>query len=182
MPRPLTITDPSSLPAPGFDQPFEMLEACHGKIRQMLALTNRIRRHVAQHGSDAQARTAAQDVIRYFDLAAPHHHLDEELHVLPGLEASGDDKLVQLAHRLRIEHRELEQGWAAVRPILAAIAEGTLASLQPAQEQHLASLAELYARHITAEEEVALPAGRATLDAAGLVAMATDMRQRRGVK
>ncbi|RYY81317.1 MAG: hemerythrin domain-containing protein, partial [Comamonadaceae bacterium] len=51
----------------GFEQPFEMLEACHERVHRMLTLLDRLRRHVAGHGTDEQARQAARDVMRYFD-------------------------------------------------------------------------------------------------------------------
>lgn len=182
MPRLLNITDRAAPPAPGFDQPFEMLDACHDKIRQMLALLARMREHLAQHGNDAQARAAAQDVMRYFDVAAPHHHLDEERHVLPALEASADEKLASLARRLRREHREMEQGWAAARPVLARIAQREPASLTAEEDQTLSSFTALYAGHIAAEEELAFPTARSSAGEAELSAMASDMKARRGVK
>lgn len=182
MPRLLNITDRAAPPAPGFDQPFEMLDACHDKIRQMLALMARMREHIERNGNDAQARAAAQDVMRYFDVAAPHHHLDEERHVLPALEASADEKLAGLAARLRREHREMEQGWAAARPVLARIAQGEPASPTPQEDQTLSSFAGLYADHIAAEEEAAFPAAKTALGAAQVSAMALDMKARRGVK
>ena len=88
-----------SAPAVGFEQPFEMLEACHDRVRRSLDLLARLIVHVDRHGHDTQSRSAARDVLRYFDLAAPHHHEDEERHVFPRLLASGDDALVQAVQR-----------------------------------------------------------------------------------
>lgn len=70
----------------GFEQPFEMFEACHERVRRSLALLERLIVHVGAHGHDAQSRSAAADVLRYFDLAAPLHHEDEERHVFASLE------------------------------------------------------------------------------------------------
>ena len=64
-------------PAVGFEQPFEMLEACHERVQRSLALLGRIARHIDAQGHDAQSRSAAVDVLRYFDIAGPHHHEDE---------------------------------------------------------------------------------------------------------
>ena len=72
-------------PAAGFDEPFEMLAACHERVQRMLRLLRRLAAHLGEHGADAQAAQAAVDVMRYFDEAAPRHHDDEELHVLPRL-------------------------------------------------------------------------------------------------
>ena len=65
-------------PAVGFDEPFEMLEACHERVQRSLALLARLIAHVDAHGHDEKSRSAAHDVLRYFELAAPHHHEDEE--------------------------------------------------------------------------------------------------------
>jgi hemerythrin-like domain-containing protein len=167
-------------PAAGFEQPFEMLEACHERIERSLALLARLRAHVAGHGADIQARQAAVDVLRYFDLAAPQHHLDEERHVLPVLEASGDAPLAALAASLRQDHRAMEAAWAEARVVLQALAGGTLARLDAGHDATLDGFAALYADHLAAEESVALPVAQARLDAAQREAMSQDMRRRRG--
>ena len=72
-------------PAAGFDEPFELLAACHQRVERMLGLLQRLQPHLQAHGADRAGAEAARDLLRYFDLAAPHHHEDEELHVLPVL-------------------------------------------------------------------------------------------------
>jgi len=91
-----------SSPAAGFEQPYEMLTACHERVQRTLDLLDRLIDHVAQHGLDAQSRSAAADVLRYFDLAAPLHHQDEELHVFPPLLAGEDAALRAVVRRLQI--------------------------------------------------------------------------------
>ena len=78
-------------PAVGPEAPFEMLEACHERMQRSLQLLQKLQDHLARHGHDASAVQAAQDVLRYFNLAAPLHHQDEELHVFPPLLALDDD-------------------------------------------------------------------------------------------
>ena len=58
-----------SAPGVGFEQPFAMLQACHERVLRTLALLARLRTHVLQHGVDDDARQAARDVQRYFDIA-----------------------------------------------------------------------------------------------------------------
>jgi hemerythrin-like domain-containing protein len=169
-------------PAAGYEQPFEMLEACHERAQRMLALLGRLRAHVAAQGADVQAREAARDVQRYFDLAAPQHHLDEERHVLPALRATGDPSLAALAERLAADHRRMEAGWAAARVLLAGLQDGGIAALDAAQEAVLQEFADLYAAHIAAEESAAFPAARARLEPQAVAAMAADMMARRGVR
>ena len=85
MPQPIRLASLVASPAAGFEQPFEMLVACHERVHRMLALLGRLREHLHGHGPDTQAQQAARDVMRYFDQAAPLHHQDEELHVFPPL-------------------------------------------------------------------------------------------------
>lgn len=168
-------------PAPGFDEPFEMLHACHGRVNRMLVLLQRLRRHVDAHGADEQATQAARDVMRYFDLAAPQHHLDEERHVIPRLAASGDPSLVALAARLQDDHRAMDVAWSRARPLLLALAEGRLAGFDADAHRAFDDFAILYAGHLEAEEAVAFPAAQVGIDGAALKEMSEDMMRRRGV-
>lgn len=174
------LNDLVASPAAGFEAPFAMLEACHERIGRTLDLLQRLRVHVAQHGADEQARQAARDVLRYFDQAAPQHHLDEERHVLPALDATGEPALVALAARLRDDHRRMEAAWAAARSVLSDLVAGRLPAPGSGEDQALAAFTALYAEHLAAEEQVAFPAASARLGAPDLARMSQDMRQRRG--
>lgn len=170
------MSSPISLhagPAVGFDQPFEMLAACHDRVRRSLDLLQRLHTHVQGHGVDAQARNAAADVLRYFDLAGPAHHEDEERHVLPRLRASGLDGL---AGRLQADHAEMAALWAQLRTPLQAWAHGEAAELDG---QVLQRYLALYAAHLVAEETQAFPGAREGLDADQLEAMGEEMASRR---
>jgi len=58
---------------------------------------------VRKQGHDARSRSAARDVLRYFDLAAPQRHDDEERHVFPRV-------LAQAFRALYAEHMPIEEG------------------------------------------------------------------------
>ena len=45
-----------SAPAASFDQPFEMMEACHDRVQRSLDLLERIVRHIDENGHDTQSR------------------------------------------------------------------------------------------------------------------------------
>ena len=94
-------------PGAGFEEPFEMLEACHQRVHRMLGLMQRLAAHLGEKGADASAQQAARDVMRYFDLAAPAHHEDEERHVLPLLRRLGQSAL---ADRLHADHLRDDAG------------------------------------------------------------------------
>jgi len=164
-------------PSAGFDEPFEMLGACHERVERMLTLLQRLAEHLPTHGADAAARQAARDVMRYFDIAGPAHHEDEERHVFPALLAGGDATVGRVVVRLQAEHREMTSLWAALRRQLASIADA--GDTAPPQWQTFAAL---YRAHILAEEAVAYPAARRLLDSRAQAAMGQEMAQRRGVR
>lgn len=182
MSQPIRLSSLLPGPAAGFEQPFEMLEACHERVHRMLALLDRLREYLPDHGADQSARDAARDVMRYFDQAAPHHHRDEELHVFPALLARGDRQTVDLVHRLQQDHADMESRWRDARSVLAAIQEGRQQSLGPAENAALDGFASLYDGHIEAEEAIAYPAAADLLDEPAQRAMGEEMMRRRGVK
>lgn len=180
MTRPAGLSSLISSPAAGFDQPFEMLSACHERMQRMLVLLQKLREHMAQHGGDEQARLAARDVGRYFDQAAPHHHRDEELHVFPPLIAQADPSTLALVGRLQHDHLLMESRWVQARRVLAQVAEGNLQQLSLQDRVALEAFAGLYADHLLAEEQVAYPAAAALIEPAGVAAMGQEMARRRG--
>jgi hemerythrin-like domain-containing protein len=180
--QPIRLSSLVASPAAGFDEPFEMLEACHERVQRMLALLARLREHLRTHGADTQAQQAARDVLRYFDLAAPQHHLDEELHVFPPLLARGDAATGEVVRRLQQDHREMESRWSAAREILLRVADGRLAALAAEDDARLDAFAGLYDAHLRAEEGIAYPAAQDLLDPAARSAMGAEMMRRRGVR
>ena len=180
MNQPIRMASLLATPAVGFEQPFEMLAACHERVNRMLDLLARLREHLPGHGADDNARQAARDVMRYFDLAAPHHHQDEELHVFPPLLAAGDPAAVDLVRRLQRDHVQMESGWREARKVLDAVASGERQALANSDEAALDLFAGLYGDHIQAEEGLAYPAAAQLLDEAALAAMGHEMMRRRG--
>jgi hypothetical protein len=184
---PLTL---HAAPAAGFDEPFEMLGGCHERVRRSLALLGRLEAHLQEHGADEAARQAARDVMRYFDLAAPAHHEDEERHVLPVLrrlgEAGGEGRpeLLRLAERLHADHERMAAAWVQARPSLAALGLGEPWQTGEAEAcaAHWRAFAALYEDHLVAEDTVAFPAAAGQCDAATRHAMGQEMAARRGVR
>lgn len=165
-------------PAAGFDEPFAMLAACHERVLRMLDLLERLAVHLPDHGCDSQSVDAARDVMRYFDLAAPAHHEDEERHVLPALRAAGDDAF---AAQLEQEHRELQRRWVELRRTLHEVQCGTWVGTGPADFVPWHQYAALYRAHAAAEDSLAFPATQAALDSDARRAMGREMAARRGI-
>lgn len=167
-------------PAVGFEQPYAMLAACHERVQRTLNLLERLLDHVAKQGHDAHSRSAAADVLRYFDRAAPLHHEDEEKHVFPRLLALGDEPLRDLVRRLQAEHAEMARLWACIRrPLLRWSAGGARDRPSAALRLLAARWQALYRRHIALEESRAFVAAAATMDAAALAGMGAEMQARR---
>lgn len=140
--------DALSVPGPTFEQPLEMLTACHDKVRRFARLAERLAGHVDQHGADDEARQAAASILRYFDLAAPLHHADEEADLFPALRGLGDPVLNEALAQLEAEHVTLGACWQAVRPWLITIEQGSPHAAPPV----LTRFAEDYPAHADREE------------------------------
>lgn len=168
-------------PGVGFDEPFAMLEACHDRVRRSLDLLERLCRHLhAQGQADDAARQAARDVLRYFDIAAPLHHEDEERHVFPPLLAEGAAPLQALVRQLQAEHVEMARRWAHARQGLQALADRASPNLSAESETALTHFAALYDAHMRHEEQDIYPASRQQLSAATQQSMGQEMARRRG--
>jgi hypothetical protein len=165
-------------PAAGFEQPFAMLEACHERVQRTLALLARLRMHVREQGADENARQAARDVLRYFDMAAPLHHEDEELHVFPLLLAHGAPEVVRAVRQLQQDHLAMAANWAAARTPLLALADATCAAFSAEDEAGLEGNS--CRIHQPMEEGLGYPAAIALLPAEALSAMGDEMAARRG--
>lgn len=111
-------------PSPGFDDPIALLRACHEKVRRFAGLSLRLDEHVKVSGADDIARKAASDILRYFNLAAPLHHDDEEQDLFPALRELGDVTLTNTLDELEAEHEDLARLWLAVRGWLDDIVAG----------------------------------------------------------
>jgi hemerythrin-like domain-containing protein len=173
----LTLHEP---PAAGFDEPFEMLTACHERAERMLRLLERLAQHLGEVGCDANAKQAARDIMRYFDTAGPAHHEDEERHLFPVLIAQGAPDMVALVERLRHEHESMSEQWETLRVDLDQLNQGTWpVQTLPEALPRWDSFAALYRSHIAAEETHVYPAARQSLDSSDCSEMGREMAQRR---
>ncbi|MFT3856496.1 MAG: hemerythrin domain-containing protein [Aquabacterium sp.] len=167
--------------APSIDDPIELLTACHEKVRRFANLALRLRQHLADlpAGSppDAQARDAASAIVRYFTVAAPLHHEDEEVDLFPALKALGVPEQASLSaciDALHAEHAELAELWAQVLPWLTATAEGRV---HPAPAE-VEDFARRYIAHAQREEDDVYP-GAAHLAPAQVRQISQAMVRRR---
>jgi hemerythrin-like domain-containing protein len=169
-------------PAAGFDQPHELLLACHERVQRSLALLGRLVAHVDTHGHDESSRSAARDVLRYFQIAAPLHHQDEELHLFPALLRQADPALVAAVQRLQQDHLAMESLWSEIRPLLerwqSPQAQGCASD---AQRDAIAAFCAIYPDHIALEESRVFPAAFDALGPQAAGAAGLEMQARRQV-
>lgn len=164
--------------APTFTTPLEMLRACHGRIQAQCATLHKLLQHLPQHGGDAQARQAAQAVLRYFNTAGQHHHQDEEMDLFPLLLSTPSAEAHELVMQLIAQHHEMDAAWLRLHPQLQALAEGSRSQLDAEVVSHFTTL---YDRHIELENGRLLPLAASLLSAASLAELGGKMAARRGI-
>jgi hemerythrin-like domain-containing protein len=169
-------------PIADFDQPIEMLDRCHQRIRRTCDLLVRIASHIRARGCDDDARDAALLVVRFFDTAGANHHRDEEddlfpalIHYVPSEELNAVRCLV---FKLRAQHAELDTMWAGLRPQVMSIAVRGETELSVEIARSFAAATE---KHIATEEAELLPLARRVLGESLLVRLGTSMARRRGL-
>ncbi|MEF8792374.1 hemerythrin domain-containing protein [Thiohalorhabdus sp.] len=175
---------PDTPTAPDFNDPIGLLRACHGRVEHFADLARRLADHELDTPPVEPVRQAAGKVLRYFEHAAPLHHADEEVDLLPRLrrhlDPQPDRELVTLLGNLEGEHGELQTRWIALRPLLEALEQGHPVDPKAYREAVRAFHAAQTA-HLNRENRHLLPAAEARLTAAELAALGTAMAQRRGV-
>ncbi|TWI66144.1 pyridoxamine 5'-phosphate oxidase [Pseudoduganella lurida] len=173
----------SLLPAaPGFDQPIAMLKHCHDKIRQQLATLEKLLAHLPAHGPDAAAQQAAVAVQKYFNVAAHFHHDDEELDLLPMLEATATGEDLDLVRSLRpqilAQHKQMDDDWLIINGQLDKVANGSSGELAPESVQRFV---QAYTSHMTTEETHIAPMAKRLFSPVQMGVMGEAMARRRGV-
>ena len=168
--------------APDFSQPIAVLKHCHGRIRKQLATLQNLLSHLPQHGADAAAQQAAKAVIKYFSLAAPLHHEDEEDDLLPMLRASatGADAalLDKVVPEILAQHQQMDTDWLIINSQLEQIANGSSAALSAADVERLNAA---YDAHMAIEENQIAPMALRLFDAGQMTRLGNAMQVRRGI-
>ena len=173
-------------PGAGLDEPFAMLDACHERVERTLRLLARIVPYVTKYGIDAKAQSAAVDVLRYFDIAAPLHHGDEELHVFPLLLQQNYAATTRMVEQMLVDHEQMSAHWADLRPTLVELSADTPAEdvggiVTEVFERQIAAFAALYATHLETESRILFPAAARLKTDEALRHMSDDMRRRRAM-
>ncbi|MTW01127.1 pyridoxamine 5'-phosphate oxidase [Pseudoduganella ginsengisoli] len=169
--------------APDFSQPIAVLKHCHDRIRKQLATLQKLQAHLPQHGADQEAQQAAQAILKYFNNAAHLHHEDEEINLLPMLQATaqGDDAalLQDLAPRILAQHQQMDSDWLIIKAQLDKIATGADRVLTAASVQQFV---DAYTAHMDIEETHIAPMAKRLFSDGQMRTLGDAMQQRRGIE
>jgi hemerythrin-like domain-containing protein len=169
-------------PASGFDDPLGMLAGCHRRIAGFCDTLERLVTHLESAGADSEARDAAQRICAYFDKAAPQHHADEEVDLLPLLHqrARTNAEAAAVADwetRIGAEHSAQDKVWRHLREELQAVIEGRGAAAPSA-----AAFAALQREHYRFEDAEVFPLAQALLSDEDRAGLGRAMARRRGAE
>lgn len=137
---------------PSFDNPMELLGACHDNVRRFTGQLAQLVNLQRENSFDENAKTLATQILRYFDQAAPHHHADEEENLFPALLGLNDEALNANIKRLYQEHQQMAAAWQLLRPQLIQIQNKQAADLSSAS-----TFCKLYEEHALFEDEQIYP-------------------------
>lgn len=170
--------DSLSAAAPSFDAPLEMLHACHDKVRHFCQQLDALPAYIAANGNSPAVGNTIAGIVRYFEVAGPAHHQDEEDELFPLIMARQPEAAPKIEQLLG-EHGYLHARWNAIRDDLNAYAVGTLGTLN-AGEIH--EFTRLYREHAAREEAWLFPTAGALISEQELHAAGQRMAARRGGK
>jgi hemerythrin-like domain-containing protein len=142
---------------------FDALDVCHRQMLFTLGKLSALIARVASVGPDAEARTIAGEIVRFFSTTVRQHHEDEERHVFPRMAAAADPDVRQAVLRLQTDHDWLEEDWMELSPHLAAIAAGQGWYDLHFLREGAAVFTALLHDHIALEESLIYPKARAAL-------------------
>ncbi len=168
---------PNPQAVPTWDNPIEMLFACHGKVKQFCHQLSVLPDYVAQNGVNTTVREAVQRIQTYFNQAAPLHHADEEQDFFPALLRHAPHVQAEIDELAR-QHVVLHKNWENLCAQLNALLAGERADLAA---DAITRFTESYDKHIAIEEPL-FELGSEILPRTTQQAMGKIMAKRRGTK
>jgi len=171
-------------PDHGFDEPLGLLSDCHRRIESFLRILTAIEQQTQGGRLTPAQRDQLDSAIAYFATAAPRHTADEEQSLFPRLRACADpaaQRALETVTELEEDHEAAGRRHQAVDALVRHwLAEGQLTPEEDAAlREHLATLTDLYARHIEIEDRELFPAAARLLSARDIQAIGREMAERR---
>lgn len=96
-----------------FEEPIDMLYACHDKVRRFCNQVKILPGYMAENGCNDVVLQVMRQISQYFNVAAPLHHEDEEENFFPLLLQYAPQAQESIDELLR-QHESLHTNWSAV--------------------------------------------------------------------
>lgn len=159
-----------------WNEPIEMLYACHSKVKRFCRQLSILPDYLEKHGYTQAVLNDVEQILSYFNRAAPLHHDDEELDFFPQL-VKVAPQAQSTIDELEQQHKNLHKNWNA----LSAQLEKLISEQRQNIDEHLIErFVQGYERHITLEEPL-FEMGREFLADDVLSEMGKNMSIRRQV-
>ncbi|MFQ1023381.1 hemerythrin domain-containing protein [Avibacterium paragallinarum] len=159
-----------------WNEPIEMLYACHGKVKMFCRQLNILPSYLEKNGNIQAVQKDVQQILNYFNIAAPLHHDDEEKDFFPALLKHYPQAKAEV-EQLESQHESLHQNWAALSAQLEALLNEEITHISlDLIENFIAG----YDNHIAIEEPL-FELGKQHIPQTELAAMGEVMRERRRI-
>lgn len=157
-----------------WNEPIEMLYACHDKVKRFCRQLRILPDYLEKHGYTQAVLNDVEQILTYFNRAAPLHHEDEEQDFFPQLVTFSPQAQATIAE-LASQHQELHENWI----VLSVQLEELLAEKRDNIDVMLiAQFVHGYEHHITLEEPL-FELGREVIPAERLASIGQKMSARR---
>ena len=169
-----------SIQSAAFEQPLDLLLSCHDKIIHFSSALYKIAIALQQEGWNDDYAVSADQIRHYFNIAGPEHHLDEEQHLFPAIQALPDDSLDKksdistLIQRMISEHSKTDALWLLLDKMLAQRSEDFI-TLKKLSHQFKTEMHE----HARIENDIIFPYARQHISVAEFKIMGLAIAQRR---
>lgn len=134
--------------APTWDEPIDMLYACHSKVKRFCQQLSLLPDYLTEHGLTDEIRQTIWQIQQYFNQAAPLHHQDEELDFFPTLLKYAPQAQPDI-DMLNQQHIVLHDTWAKLCTQINQLLNRQCQHIDPAL---INQFTQAYAKHISIEE------------------------------
>lgn len=174
----------ASSEATAFEQPLELLLSCHKKIIHFSSALLKIIMALKNDGWNDESAVSVDQVRRYFNIASPAHHLDEEKHLFPAIIALDPEfkkarsmEVLTLINTMIKEHVESDALWETLDKMLSERSDD-FATLEKLGRQFKTDMHE----HAQIENEHIFPYAKKHISKHDFKEMGLAIAKRRGIK
>lgn len=159
-----------------WNEPIEMLYACHSKVKRFCRQLRILPDYLEKHGYTQAVLNDVEQILTYFNRAAPLHHEDEEQDFFPALLNYAPQAQATI-DELENQHDDLHENWVALSAQLEELLEERRENIDV---MLIERFVQGYERHLALEEPL-FEMGREALPEDILSKMGQRMSLRRHV-